>query len=446
MIRSIISLSFITSLLLFYIKLPWLALIPLIISMYITFTNGHFHVKTDDWKFSRYHILFWLWCIIIIWLSLLLHVFWVPLLTILCALIWVHMLVIRWTLIWNFVDEFTMFHIWYYFVSCVLLWYIPVTYWIHDGLIWWLLFPVITFLLYAVWTFFIDPFVHVPLSRHYRTAVFFLISFLSSIILYFFSAPIIGRTAALIFYVWIIRFLVYQMQIYLSHEKNKNIYAEDILAWKRVIQPLENMWFSSQAFIARIIQKLSRPLRIWVVWCSVILFLWSLISAYTALWWWLSKEIIFALLVIALIAYYYANTWWNKLSYPTTSADMIWWLFLHSVFAWVLYAYIWWFTHTTFIFIGMIRTIIHHGIAILLAKQARFWSSSRKYPLLYWYTWSTALASIWVMILFSYLQLDTVFIWAVNLLYLWIIWTMMYFFSLAILPEKVTSRVKIDEE
>ena len=135
MIRSIISLSFITSLLLFYIKLPWLALIPLLISMYITFTNGHFHVKTDDWKFSRYHILFWLWCIIIIWLSLLLHVFWVPLLTILCALIWVHMLVIRWTLIWNFVDEFTMFHIWYYFVSCVLLWYIPVTYWIHDGLI-----------------------------------------------------------------------------------------------------------------------------------------------------------------------------------------------------------------------------------------------------------------------------------------------------------------------
>ena len=206
MVRSIISLSFLTSLLLFYIKLPRLALIPLIISMYITFTNGNFHVKTDDWKFSRYHILFGLWCVIIIWLSLLLHVFGLPLLTILCALIWLHMIVIRRTLLWNFVDEFTMFHIWYYFVSCVLLRYIPVTYWVHNWLIWLLLFPVITFLLYAVGTFFIDPFVHVPLSRHYRTAVFFLVSFLSSIILYFFSAPIIGRTAALILYVWIIWF------------------------------------------------------------------------------------------------------------------------------------------------------------------------------------------------------------------------------------------------
>lgn len=446
MIRSIISISFLTSLLLFYIKLPWLGLIPLIISMYISFTNGSFHTKTDEWKFSRYHILFWLWCLIIIGLSLLLHVFWVPLLTILCALIWIHMVVIRWTLLWNFVDEFTMFHIWYYFVSCVLLRYIPVTYWIHDGIIAWLIFPVLTFLLYAVWTFFIDPFVPMPLAWHYRTAVFFLISFLSSIILYFFSSPLIGWTSALLLYVGIIRFLVYQMKIYLAHEKKKHVYAEDILAWKKVIQATEHAWHTTQAFIARVIQKLSRPLRIWVVWCSVVLFLWSLISAFYTLWGSLSKEIIFMFLVVALVAYYYANTWWNKLSYPTTTADMMSWVFLHAVFTRVLYAYIWSFTDTTFIFIGMIRTIIHHGITILFAKQARYWLSTRKYPLLYWYTWSTAVASIWVMILFSYLDLDIVFVWAVNLLYLWIVWTMIYFFSRALLPEKPKWRVMIDEE
>lgn len=446
MVRSIITLSFLTSLLLFYIKLPRLALIPLVISMYITFTNGNFNIKTDDWKFSRYHILFGLWCVIIIWLSLLLHVFGIPLLTILCALIWLHMIVIRWTLIWNFVDEFTMFHIWYYFVSCVLLRYIPVTYWIDNWLIGILLFPVITFLLYAVGTFFIDPFVHVPLSRHYRTAVFFLVSFLSSIILYFFSAPIIGWTAALILYVWIIWFLVYQMHVYLDHEKSKHIYAEDILAWKRVIQPHENIRYASQVFIARIIQKLSYTLRIWVVLCSVILFIWSLISAFYSLWWSLSKEIVFGLLVIALIAFYYANTGWHILKYPTATADMVLWLFIHSVFTWVLYAYTWDFTHTSFIFIWMIWTIIHHWIAILLWKQARFWTSKRKYPLLYWYTGSTAIASIWIIILFSYLQLDTSFIWAVNLLYLWIVWTMIYFFSRSLIPQKSTSKVMIDEE
>jgi hypothetical protein len=303
-----------------------------------------------------------------------------------------------------------------------------------------------TFLLYAVWTFFVDPFVRVPLSRHYRTAVFFLISFLSSVVLYFFSAPVIWRTAALLFYTGIIWFLVYQVDMYLSHEKSKHVYAEDILAGERVIKPSESSRYAAQTFIARIVQKLSHPLRTWVVCTSAILFLGALISAFLAVWWTLSKELISALLVIAMIGYYYANAWWNKLSYTTTSVDMVLWLFLHGVFVWVLYAYIWDFTGTTFIFLGMIRTIIHQGIAILFAKQVRYSSQTRIYPILYWYVWSTAIASIGVMVLFSYLQLDTAFIWAVNLLYLWIIWTMIYFFSRALVIEKKPSRVMLDEE
>ncbi|MEI7477165.1 MAG: hypothetical protein WCJ81_01085 [bacterium] len=51
--------------------------------------------------------------------------------------------------------------------------------------------PILTFLLYACGTFFIHPFVPLPVEWHYRTALFFVISFLSSIILYFFSVQIL---------------------------------------------------------------------------------------------------------------------------------------------------------------------------------------------------------------------------------------------------------------
>ncbi|MBP6086400.1 hypothetical protein KA478_04420 [Patescibacteria group bacterium] len=75
MTPSIIILSLLSSLFLFYLGLPWFALVPLIISMYIIFTNGDLHKKNTERQFSRYHILFGLRCTIVTGLSLLLHVF-----------------------------------------------------------------------------------------------------------------------------------------------------------------------------------------------------------------------------------------------------------------------------------------------------------------------------------------------------------------------------------
>jgi membrane protein implicated in regulation of membrane protease activity len=78
-----------------------------------------------------------------------------------------------------------------------------------------------------------------PLQRHYRTAVFFIISFLTSIILYFFSIPLVGWASALVLYTGIVRLLVYQYLSFQRHEKRKDIHAEDILAGKKVIQEAE---------------------------------------------------------------------------------------------------------------------------------------------------------------------------------------------------------------
>lgn len=444
MLTSVVIISLCSSLLLFYIKLPWFALIPLIVSMYIIFTNGKFQPTKTDWHFSRYHVLFGLWCTITVWLSLLLDVFGIPLLTILCALMWLHMLIIWITLIWDFNDEFHMFNIGYYFIAAVLLRYIPVSYWLQNGMIAILLFPVVTFLLYAGWSFFIHPLKKLPLTWHYRTAIFFLISFLSSIILYFFSVPVVWWTAALALYTAITWFLVYQMMSYISHEKRKNVYAEDILAGKKVIQPTEWVRYPTQVFIARIIQKLHHSLRTWIVRCATLLLLWWIYSAFFYPWN-VPTVIIFILLTLGLVSYYYAIHWWAKLKYPTLWPDVMLGILMHAIFAWVLYSYSGSFFDTTAIFVGMARSIIHSGIAIMIAKQSFSWQSKRKYAILYWYAGSNWLISIWVIILFSYLWLGAAFTRAVNLLYIGIIGTMLYFFSQAMQPRK-KSWIILDED
>ena len=187
------------------------------------------------------------------------------------------------------------------------------------------------------------------------------------------------------------------------------------------------MWHSSQVFITRIIQKLSFTLRISVVWCSVILFTGTIISAFfspTNLW----ITMTFVLLLISYIGLYYANTGWYTLWYPTAWTDAVLWLWIHTIFAWVLRSSIW-TNFTTFVFIWMSWTIIHHGISILLWKQSHTWPWKRKYPLLYWYTMSNIVSSIGIAVLFSYLWLDSVFTIAINLLYIGIVGTMVYFFS-----------------
>jgi hypothetical protein len=444
MLTSVVIISLCTSLLLFYIKLPWFALIPLIVSMYIIFTNGKFQSTRTDWQFSRYHVLFWLRCTITVWLSLLLDVFSIPLLTILCALLWLHMLIIWVTVIWDYNDEFHMFNIWYYFIGAVLLWYIPVTYWLQNGMIAFLLFPVVTFLLYAWWSFFIHPLKKLPLSWHYRTAIFFLISFLSSIILYFFSVPVVWWTAALVLYTAITWFLVYQMMSYISHEKRKHVYAEDILAGKKVIQPSEWARYPTQVFIARIIQKLHSSLRTWIVRCATLLLVGGIYSAFFHPWN-IPVLIIFVLLTIWAVSYYYAINWWSTLKYPTLWPDVMFGTLVHAIFAWVLYTYSWSFFDTTAIFIAMARSIIHHAIAIMIAKQSFSRNSKRKYWILYWYAWSNWLISIWVILLFSYLWLWAAFTRAVNLLYIGVVGTMLYFFSQAMQPRK-KKWIMLDED
>ncbi len=436
MTRSISILSFITSLLLFYIKLPWLALIPLVISMYIIFTNWDIQTKNDEWKFSRYHILFWLRCVIIVWLSLLLDVIWLQLFVILCALLCLHMVIIRWTLLANFQDEFVMFHIGYYFISCILLWYVPVNYGIYMGMIARLLFPICTFLLYAIGSFLVDLFVPMPLGRHYRTWIFFLISFLSSIILYFFSSPSLWWSAAMIFYVIIVRFLVYQYTSYLAIEKRKNVYAEDILEGKKVIQQVEWVRYSSQAFLYRILYSLKRPLRLVLVLCGPVLLWWVLVSSIyfdSSLGFFSTMVIIMTTIVL----YAIANNWWAKIKYPVYYSDALLGLSVNIAFGRVLFKSTTGFYDTTFIFIWMGWSIIMHAFSILFSKQLLYWNNKRKFPLLLWYMGSNIAFSIMIIILLSWLWLAWTFLWSIILLYIWVIWTMLYFCSRTLFSDEV---------
>lgn len=429
MTRSIWILSLLASLFLFHLNIPRGAIVPLLISMYLIFTDWHIQTRKSWRDFSKYHILFGLWCTIMIGVSLLLHVFAVPMLIILCTLIGFHMLVIWITLIGGYTDEYIMFHIWYYFVMCILLRYIPMIYWRQNGTIAWLLFPVISFLLYAGWSFFINPFVQLSLQWHYRTAMFFIISFLSSIILYFFSIPLIWWTAALILYACIIWFIVYQYTSFVQHEKHKKIYAEDILAGKRVIQPAEWMRHSAQSLLYRVISQLSYQWRIIIVRCSSLFLIGAIVSAFFPISI-IPTSIVFLLLSLWVIVYYYSLHGWSTINYPTVWPDSLVGAWIHAVFIWTLRSYTW-DSLITWVFLTMAWSILHHWLSIFLAGQAKYRDNKRKYPLLYGHNISTSLLCIWVMILLSQLWLDSLFVWAVNLIYLGIVGTMVYFFSRA---------------
>lgn len=428
MIRSIAIISLIASLFLFHLNIPRGAIIPLLVSMYMIFTDGQIQTQNKWWNFSKYHILFGLWCTIMIWFSLLLHVFAVPMLIILCTLVWFHMIVVWITLIGNYTDEYIMFHIGYYFVMCILLRYIPMVYGRQNGAIAWLLFPVISFLLYAWWSFFINPFVPLTLQWHYRTAMFFIISFLSSIILYFFSIPLIWWTAALVLYALIIRFIVYQYTSFVKHEKYKQVFAEDILAGKRVIQPEEWVRHGAQSLLYRVVSQLSSQWRIVIVRCSSLFLIGSLVSAFLPISI-IPQSIVFILLCISAFIYYYSINGRHIIHYPTVWPDSLLGWYIHGVFIWTLWAYIGSDNLITAVFLTMARTILHHGLSIFLASQAKYRSNNRKYPLLYWHSVSTSIVCILVMILITQLWLDSLFVRAVNLLYVGIIWTMVYFFS-----------------
>jgi hypothetical protein len=429
MIRAATGMSLILSIFLFHLWLSRWAIIPLLIAMYLIFTNGQLQKSQVSRQFSRYHILFALRCIIMVGISLLLHVFWFSLFIILCALLGIHMCVIRITCIAEYEDENTMFHIWYYFIAAILLWYMPMAYWFHTGVIAWLLFPIASFILYAGGSFFINPFVPLPLQWHYRTAVFFIISFLTSIILYFFSIPLVGRAAALILYTGIVRLFVYQYISFQRHEKRKDVHAEDILAWKKVVQEAEWAWHSAQEMLVRIIDKLSLSRRTIIVWLGSILCIWTITSAFFAQSQ-LGNVTIFLILVVALISYYYSISGWHQLRYPTTSQDSLVGAFIHAIFIWSLLSYVSVYS-TTFVFICILWTIVHHGISILLAWQAQLRKNERKYPLLYGYSGSTTLLSVSVLFLLNQLGLENTLVRAVGLLYVWAIGTMLYFFSRA---------------
>ncbi len=425
--RGIAILSLVASLFLFHLNIPRAAIIPLLVSMYMIFTDGQIQTQGSWWNFSKYHILFGLWCTIMIWFSLLLHVFAVPMLIILCTLVGFHMVIIWITLIWKYKDEYTMFHIWYYFVMCILLRYIPMVYGRQNGIIAVLLFPVVSFLLYAWWSFFINPFVTLSLQWHYRTAMFFIISFLSCIILYFFSIPLIGWTAALILYACIIWFIVYQYTSFVKHEKHKQVFAEDILAGKRVIPPAEWIWHDAQSLLYRVVSQLPVQWHILIVRCSSIFLTGSLVSAFYPITI-IPQSLVFILLCISLLIYYYSINWRHIIKYPTLWTDSLLWAYMHWIFIWTLWAYIG-NNLITCVFLAMGWTILHHGLSIFLASQAKYRPNSRKYPLLYWHSVSTSVLCVWVMILLSQLWLDSLFVRAVNLLYVGVVWTMVYFFS-----------------
>ena len=75
MLVSVVIISLFTSIFLFKIGIAWAALLPLLVSMYLIFTDGRIDKNKKDWQFSKYHILFGLWCLIIIGIALLLHTF-----------------------------------------------------------------------------------------------------------------------------------------------------------------------------------------------------------------------------------------------------------------------------------------------------------------------------------------------------------------------------------
>lgn len=434
MLRSIVIISLTTSIFLFKLGVPRAALVPLLISMYLIFTDGRIEKHDKERQFSKYHILFLLRCTIIIWVTLLLHTIGVPMLTILLVILGFHMAVIWLTLLGEYKDEFTMFHIGYYFVACILARYIPIQYGLQSGIVAWLLFPIVTFLLYAGWSFFINPFMPLSAHRHYRTGIFFVISFLSSTILYFFSAPLIGWTSWLLFYTAIVWFLAYQYKSHLTYEKNIKVYAEDILAGKTVIQPKDSRKTDIQSSIYKAIRNIPTTWRGPLVWWWVIFLLGSFISAFNPEST-LPAGVIFLILCFAVFLYYDSVRQWDSVSYPTTGALAVLWLFMHGIFIWTIRKYIWFDNLTTCLFLTMGWTVIHHGLGIFLWWQAVYRANKRKYPLLYWYVWSTALVALGVAFFLWQVLPDASFSTGVILLYLGTVGVMIYFFLRTFAPK-----------
>lgn len=436
MIRSIAIISLATSIFLFQVGALWAALVPLLISMYLIFTDGHIEKTKKDRWFSKYHILFGLWCTIIIWLALLLHTLDVSMITILLIVLGFHVVLIWLTLLWEYKDEFTMFHIGYYFIAFLIARFVPIQYGLQNGIIAWLLFPIVTFLLYMWGSFFINPFVALPAQWHYRTAIFFVISFLSSTILYFFSAPLIWRTSGLVFYTVIVRFYAHQYKSYITSEKNAKVYAEDILAGKTVIQPKETRKHDIQKIVYKAARNLPTNWRLPLVLLWIVFLIGVFASAF-------SPEnsippgITLFILCFVLVLYYDSLRQRQSVSYPTTQALSIVWACVHTIFLWTVWKYIWFDNLTTSLFLTMGWSIIHQGLAIFLWWQVLYRNNPKKYPLLYGYVASTVFLALGVSFFLNQVLQTPSFSTGVILLYLGIIGTMTYFFVRTFSPKTI---------
>jgi hypothetical protein len=426
MLWTLISISTITSLFLFHIWMVWVAIVPLLMSLYMLFTDGTLQTKHHAREFSRYHVLFGLWALIIAWSTLLLFALWITPTNIFYRIIGLHIVVIRLTLIGKHADELTMFHIGYYFSLIIFSGFLLLTYG-KTGASALLFFPIVSFLLYACGSFFIHPFIPLPLSWHYRTAMSFILSFLSCIILYFFSMPILWWSAAGILLCCIIWFLVYQTSTYYVTEKKRRVGAEDILAGKRVIQPEYSIWHTTKESLVTLVSHVPYYRRTILTRSSSVLCagaLWSL-----RLWsHGIPMVIRLGIAIIALIIYTLSLQWWNKISYKTVWPDMLVWMFGHSIFLWVVRDTFG--THfQTSIFITMGWTLINLAGAIVIAQQTHTTHAIRKRSLLYGYCGASVLIWILVMVFFSQLWLDTLLVWAVNLIFAWVLGTFVYFFA-----------------
>lgn len=436
MIRSIAIISLVTSIFLFQLGALWAALIPLLVSMYLIFTDGRIEKTKKEWWFSKYHILFGLWCTIIVGLTLLLHTLGIWMLTILLIVLGFHVAVIWLTMLWEYKDEFTMFHIGYYFIAFLIARFVPIQYGIQNGIIARLLFPIVTFLLYMWWSFFINPFVPLPAQWHYRTGIFFVVSFLSSTILYFFSAPLIWRASGLLFYTVIVRFYAYQYRSYITSEKNAKVYAEDILAGKTVIQPKDTRKHDIQEVVYKAARNLPASWRLpLVLWWGIFLlgvFGSAFSQANT-----IPAGATLVVLCFSVRLYYDALRQRQTVSYPTTQALSIIGACIHGVFLWTVWKYIGFDNLTTSLFLTMGWTIIHQGLAIFLWWQAIYRNNPKKYPLLYGYVVSTVLLALGVSFFLNQVLQTPSFSTGVILLYLGIIGTMTYFFMRTFSPKTI---------
>ncbi len=436
MIRSIAIISLGTSIFLFQLGTLWVALVPLLVSMYLIFTDGRIEKTKKDRWFSKYHILFGLWCAIIIGLTLLLHTLNIWMITILLIVLGFHVVLIWLTLLWGYKDEFTMFHIGYYFIAFLIARFVPIQYGLQNGIIAWLLFPILTFLLYMWGSFFINPFVPLPAQRHYRTGIFFVISFLSSTILYFFSAPLIWWMSGLLFYTVIVRFYAHQYIGYITSEKNAKVDAEDILAGKNVIQPKDTRKHDFQEIIYKTAGNLPISWRLpLVLWWTVFLLgvFGSAFSHTNSIW----ASITLFILCFAVVLYYDSLRQWQKVAYPTTQWLSIIGACVHFIFLWTVWKYIGFSNLTASVFLTMGWTIIHQWLAIFLWWQAIYRNNSKKYPLLYGYVVSTVLLALGVSLFLNQVLQIPSFSTGVILLYLGIIGTMTYFFMRTFSPKTI---------